>query len=144
LAGFSKQTHLHVVGDDATWIADQVDDKFGSQANYLLDFYHVCDYLAEAAKSCANEGNNTWSKTQQNLLKNNEYQSVLHNLEPFLESEQVDDNKEPVPVRRCYRYLYNRTEQLDYKTAIEKELPIGSGEIESAHRYVIQKRLKLP
>ena len=32
----------------------------------------------------------------------------------------------------------------DYKTAIEKGLPIGSGEIESAHRYVIQKRLKLP
>jgi hypothetical protein len=32
---------------------------------------------------------------------------------------------------------------LDYKNAIEKGFPIGSGEIESAHRYVIQKRLKL-
>ena len=28
--------------------------------------------------------------------------------------------------------------------AIGKGLPIGSGEIESAHRYVIQERLKLP
>lgn len=44
----------------------------------------------------------------------------------------------------CYRYLSNRTDQLDYKTAIEKGFPIGSGEIESAHRYVIQERLKLP
>ena len=34
-------------------------------------------------------------------------------------------------------------DQLNYKGAIEKGLPIGSGEIESAHRYVIQKRLKL-
>jgi hypothetical protein len=34
--------------------------------------------------------------------------------------------------------------QLDYKTAIENKLPIGSGEIETAHRYVIQKRLKTP
>jgi hypothetical protein len=48
-----------------------------------------------------------------------------------------------VPVRACHRYLSNRTNQLDYKGAIEEGLPIGSGEIESAHRYVIQKRLKL-
>ena len=41
-------------------------------------------------------------------------------------------------------YISNRTDQLDYQGAIEKGLPIGSGEIESAHRYVIQKRLKLP
>jgi hypothetical protein len=31
----------------------------------------------------------------------------------------------------------------DYKTAIEQDLPIGSGEIESVHRYVLQKRQKL-
>ena len=46
-------------------------------------------------------------------------------------------------VRACHRYLSNRIGQLDYKGAIEKGLPIGSGEVESAHRYVIQKRLKL-
>jgi len=28
--------------------------------------------------------------------------------------------------------------------AIDANLPIGSGEIESAHRYVIQDRLKIP
>ncbi len=142
LAGFGKQTHLHAIGDGAAWIADQVDDKFGSQASYLLDFYHVSEYLADAAKSCTNEGDDIWLKAQQNLLKKNEYQKVLCNLEPFLESKAVDDNK--APVRCCYRYLSNRTQQLDYKTAIEKGLPIGSGEIESAHRYVIQERLKLP
>jgi hypothetical protein len=32
---------------------------------------------------------------------------------------------------------------LDYQKALSEGLPIGSGEIESAHRYVIQKRLKL-
>lgn len=46
------------------------------------------------------------------------------------------------PVRSAYRYIHNRLEQLDYKGAIAAELPIGSGEIESAHRYVIQQRLK--
>jgi hypothetical protein len=27
---------------------------------------------------------------------------------------------------------------------LARDLPIGSGEIESAHRYIAQKRLKLP
>jgi hypothetical protein len=46
LAGFGKQTHLHAVGDGATWIANQVDAKFGTQGSYLVDFYPVCEYLA--------------------------------------------------------------------------------------------------
>ncbi len=48
------------------------------------------------------------------------------------------------PVRACHRYLNNRKHQLGYPKAIERDLPIGSGEIESAHRYIIQQRLKLP
>ena len=48
------------------------------------------------------------------------------------------------PVTACDRYLRNRLDQLDYQGAIQQGLPIGSGEIESAHRYIIQKRLKLP
>ena len=33
---------------------------------------------------------------------------------------------------------------MNYREALAEGLPIGSGEIESAHRYVVQKRLKLP
>ena len=32
---------------------------------------------------------------------------------------------------------------LDYKGALAAGLPIGSGEIESGHRYVFQNRLKI-
>jgi hypothetical protein len=47
-------------------------------------------------------------------------------------------------MRQCHRYLSARQDPLDYAQAIERELPIGSGEIESAHRHLVQKRLKLP
>ena len=40
--------------------------------------------------------------------------------------------------------LSARKDQLNYREALAEGLPIGSGEIESAHRYVAQKRLKLP
>jgi hypothetical protein len=141
-AGFGTQTKLHSVGDGATWIADQVENKFGTQGYYLVDFYHVCDYLAAAAKVCAPNDNKVWMENQKNLLKNNDYKIVIDNLKPHLEGDEIQDSH--APVRACHRYLSNRTGQLDYKGAIEKGFPIGSGEIESAHRYVIQARLKLP
>ena len=45
-AGFGKKTPLHAAGDSATWIADQIDEQFGAQGSYLIDFYPICDYLA--------------------------------------------------------------------------------------------------
>jgi hypothetical protein len=140
-AGFGTQTQLHSVGDGAPWIAEQVKSKFGSQGYYLVDFYHVCDYLAAAARVCAPNDSKEWIETHKKLLKNNDYQQVIKNLTPHLESDAIQDSN--APVRACYRYLSNRCDQLDYKGAIEKGVPIGSGEIESAHRYVIQARLKL-
>ena len=117
-------------------------DKFGTQASYLVDFYHICEYLAEAAKTCAPSNDKAWLDTQKKLLKKNEYAVIIENLVPYLEAEEIEEAQ--AKVRACHRYLSNRVGQLDYKGAIEKGLPIGSGEIESAHRYVIQKRLKLP
>jgi len=45
---------------------------------------------------------------------------------------------------RVAEQLSRRQNQLDYPSALANDLPIGSGEIESAHRYIVQKRLKLP
>jgi len=141
-AGFGATTQIHGVGDGAVWIAEQFDATFGSQASYLVDFYHVCDYLAEASKICAPDAPHAWMENQKQLLKNNEGTEVLNQLTDYLEAEEVANAQ--APVRACFRYLSNRPHHLDYKGALEKGLPIGSGEIESAHRYVIQQRLKLP
>jgi hypothetical protein len=140
-SGLGTQTQIHGVGDGALWIANQIEDKFGTQASYLVDFYHICEYLADAAKTCAPNDNKAWMDIQKGLLKNNEYAVVIENLVPYLEADEIEEAQ--AKVRACHRYLSNRVGQLDYKGAIEKGLPIGSGEIESAHRYVIQKRLKL-
>jgi len=141
-SGFGKKTHLHAVGDGATWLADQIDEQFGAQGSYLIDFYHICDYLAAAAKSCAPKDEKAWLDNPKDRLKQNNYPSVLEELDAFLEADTIESQN--APVRACYRYIKNRPHQLDYKTALAQGLPIGSGEIESAHRYVIQQRLKLP
>ena len=51
--GMNKKTKIHCVGDGAVWIAEQVEKHFGANAVYLIDFYHLCEYLSAAAVSCA-------------------------------------------------------------------------------------------
>jgi hypothetical protein len=75
----------------------QFGEQFGPAGRYLVDFYHVSEYLAAAE----------------------------------------------APVRTAHRYLTERRGQLDYAGARARGLPIGSGEIESGHRHVVQQRLKL-
>ena len=139
--GAGNKTKYHFVGDGAAWITNQVDLQFGPQATYLIDFYHLCEYLSAAAEVVGKEGKEDWIEDMKTWLKDNRWQDVLTNLQPHLEAASVSDDH--APVRACYRYINNRPMFLDYKNALEAELPIGSGEIESAHRYIIQIRLKI-
>ena len=138
--GFDQRSRVHGLGDGATWIEDQMEQQFGAQGTYLVDFYHVCDYLAAAQVCAANDSG--WMEQQKDRLKTDQLSLVMATLAPFQEPETVPS--EQAPVRACYRYFTNRPGQFDYQAAINASLPIGSGEVESAHRYVIQKRLKLP
>ena len=139
--GLGANTQIHAVGDGALWIAHQVEAQFGEQATYLVDFYHVSEYLADASQVCASSDGQAWLKTQQTRLKHNQWPQVLAALHPYLEPASVDDKQ--APVRAAYRYIDNRSDQLDYQGAIAAGLPIGSGEIESAHRYIILERLDI-
>jgi hypothetical protein len=140
-AGAGNRTRIHALGDGASWIPDQAQLQFGTQAHYLVDFYHLCDYLSAAADSIAANDKQAWMEEKKTWLKENRCEDVLRDLEPALEPEAVADDQ--APVRACHRYIQNRSNCLDYKGALATGLPIGSGEIESAHRYIFQKRLKI-
>ena len=139
-AGAGLQTRVHGVGDGAPWITDQVERTFGTQATYLVDFYHLCDDLAAAADVVASAEKTAWLEEKKTWLKANRWPGVLDTLRPYVEADSVADDD--APVRACSRYISNRTTLLDYQGALAAGLPIGSGEIESAHRYIIQNRLK--
>lgn len=138
--GMGSKTKIHGIGDGAKWIREQFSRVFAKQASYLLDFYHVCEYLSPAAQNMLNE--KKWYERSKERLKKNDYQSVLKELSQKI--EPIDIPEEQAFVRKCHRYLSSREDQLDYKGALEADLPIGSGEIESSHRFVIQERLKIP
>lgn len=140
-AGAADSTEVYCIGDGAQWIANQVEEQFGARGHYLIDFYHLCEYLSAAAPRCALGRERSWLEQQKRAMKSNQMALVLSALRPHIESVNTEDKD--APVRACHRYIKNRPEQLDYQYALEHDLPIGSGEIESAHRYVLQKRLKI-
>jgi len=138
--GWTPQTRVHGLGDGAPWIADKFNDLFGKQGTYLVDFYHVSEYLAAAATDLQSTeaGATRWRRCQQARLLKNQSGKVLKALEKG-RSENMPDH----PAAKAHRYLSERGGQLDYQGAREAGRPIGSGEIESGHRHVIQQRLKL-
>jgi hypothetical protein len=159
--GFGSKTKVHGLGDGAKWIEDQMARIFGNQVKYLVDFYHTSEYLAKAAEHSWTSQKIEWRQEQQELLKQSKHQEILDTIRKRLpvdfeeqqeskkkskkksKNEPSEPKKEETPVEKCYRYIKNRQNSLDYKKAIENDLPVGSGEIESGHRYVIQKRLKI-
>lgn len=75
-AGGGRATHLHCVGDGARWIQAQAEQQFGSQASFLVDFYHVSEYLAQAAGVVAPQSAPAWLHAQPERLKKNQVAEV--------------------------------------------------------------------
>jgi hypothetical protein len=135
-AGWGMHTRIHCVGDGATWVAQQASTQFGPSGTYLLDLYHVCEYLAEVWPA-----DKTTLHQHRDALKTGAVETVLTALRQRLEPPEQPD--EAAPARCALRYLENRRDQLHYPAALAAGLPVGSGLIESAHRHLLQARLKL-
>ena len=138
-AGLKPKTVVHGIGDGAPWIVEKFTDNFGWQGAYLIDFYHLSQYVAAAAPPGSAVKQKQWLHRQQGRLLNNQSQKVLRNLERRLEPKAAPQ----APVRAAYDYISARTKYLDYQRARGNQWPIGSGEIESAHGHIVQDRLKL-
>jgi hypothetical protein len=146
--GLGSHTHVHAIADGATWIADQYEEQFGANHRFHVDFFHVCEYLAAAVNSSSldKEQRHDWLEKQKANLRQSKIEEVLKMLENLKSERNLIEaekgSKETIEI--AIRYLEEREGQMEYKAAIENELPIGSGEVESGHRHIMQKRLKIP
>ena len=67
-AGLGPKTKVHGLGDGARWIEIQMRLKFQDRVNYLIDFYHISEYLSEAANHSWHSEKDKWLKEKQLLL----------------------------------------------------------------------------
>ncbi len=65
--GYREETYIHGVGDGAAWITRQIENVFGINANYLIDFYHLCEYRSPASKVCSDDPEKWYEEAKQTM-----------------------------------------------------------------------------
>lgn len=133
--GVPAATDVVAVNDGASWI-QEVLDLHCPQAGRVLDFAHAAGYLAPAAQAAFGEGTDAalaWFGTQRHELRHGDPDRVLAALGEL-----------PMSAERttAQAYLTARRTQIAYQDFVARGWPIGSGCVESAHKGIVQARLK--
>lgn len=132
-----KALEENVVGisDGAIWIRHLM-EKACPKATLILDLYHCLGHVSEAGVAAFGSGKRAmeWLEIQRNLLLSSCLDSVLANIKGLSIASSLRDS--------VCSYLESNRDRMDYKSYRERGLLIGSGAIESAHRTVMQRRLK--
>lgn len=129
---------LVFIADGATWIWRWITENYPN-ATQILDFFHGMEHISKFAKLQFKEEQTlkAWIAKQKVALLNDKIAQVIEEIEGLKCSKSVDNKRKVL-----LTYLRNNQHRMLYKTYQEKGLRIGSGAIESAHRTVIQKRMK--
>ena len=72
------------------------------------------------------------------LIENGKFKELIDNL------KQYENAILPEGETNLYTYVMNHKSGMDYPKYKEKGYFVGSGAIESANRYIMQNRMKLP
>ena len=136
--GFNENTLVHGVGDGAKWIYEQGERIAGSNFSYTIDQPHLCEYFSKAVKAWQKDTEKE-VKRLKTLADEGKINSVKEELQK--RQEEYPDHK---GLESCIRYIKNRPGQFEYDKIRGKELPVGSGKVESTYRSLMQKRLKKP
>ena len=131
---------LVFIADGARWFWEWANIYYPG-AIQILDYYHCKEYLCEFARLVFKDKQERkiWIEQQETLLFSDQLNKVIGNIRGRPElTEEAKEYQEKI-----LTYYENNKERMYYGTYKQKGLLIGSGPIESAHRNVIQKRLKL-
>jgi len=131
---------LCVIADGMPWIWKRVKELFPT-AREILDFYHCSEYIHDvASKQYIDRPLKAleWIETTMARLFCGEADKVIWGLERM---KPVDAQSEQA-IDRCCRYLKKHLSRIDYGSHRKGGYPIGSGGIESAHRFICHVRLK--
>jgi hypothetical protein len=139
MLGMTRQTAVVAVADGGQGLREQMESKL-PVTQFILDKPHLKKHLYETAEALgfSEEQQQQWVHLKLHRISEGHVQLVLEELEAQNTMEPNDR------LRRFIAYLRRFEDAVDYDHFKELGYPIGSGEVESAHRSVPQKRLKLP
>jgi hypothetical protein len=136
--GLSTGTAVTAVADGGNGLREEIGAQFPG-ARFVLDRPHAKQHLYETADAIGLEGEarEDWVQRQSGRLDTGQVDAVLAEL-------RSHKGRGKSRVTRLLEHFTRFQDAFDYDAIREQGLPMGSGEIESAHRIIPQKRLKLP
>lgn len=139
LSGMNSETKVVGVADGAPGLSDELKRQFPTM-QFILDKTHLKDHLYETAEELGIAKNKraAWVVPHLKSISEGNVETTLRGFEE-MNAENPNDR-----LRRLIGYVKRFIEALDYNNFKAKGYPIGSGEIESAHKSIPQKRLKIP
>jgi hypothetical protein len=140
---------VEFIADGAAWIWKRVErlrtlaEIPATKLVEVLDFYHASQYLYETIATCR-----TMPKAQRQTL----YKRLRHALRHQREGVEVVQEalrtlattRRNKAITRALGYVEAHAHRMRYVTLEARKLPIGSGQVESAVRRVINLRFKAP
>lgn len=133
---------LVLINDGATWIENWIQSNYPDATN-ILDFFHASEYLHDFSKILYPKKEQAikkkaWVDKQIERLLNDQVAQVITEIEGM----DLKGKKKNEAWQKIITYYKNNQHRMLYKTYRDRGLLIGSGPIESAHRFVFQNRMK--
>ena len=101
-AGMGRQTKVHALGDGAVWIEEKVRTHFGERSSYLIDFCHLCEYLAAAVQQAPIQNKPTDLGRVKALAKKGQLATLCQWFQKWMEPEPA--LKAGAPVRTLLQH----------------------------------------
>lgn len=111
----------------------------------ILDFYHAAQHLWQVALAYQ-DGNpartpQQWFARMRHQLRHGWGKNIIRELDWLSKSKNMTESTKPI-LRQVRDYLSTHLEHIQYKAFKKLGLPIGSGMVESACKWLIQQRFK--
>jgi hypothetical protein len=142
--GLRHASQVVWLSDGARGLWRLFEEGFTAYARGILDFYHAAQQLWKSAAAWL-DGRTTqarrWFGWARHRLRHGNPDGVLADLADALEVEGLPATARDT-LRTVYAYLERHREHIDYAAYKALGLPLGSGMVESACKWLIQQRFK--
>jgi hypothetical protein len=135
--GMSKRSQVYAIADGGNGLCEALQAKF-PQLTFILDRPHLKQHLYEGAEAIGLTGfeRHNWVNDKLHQIDSGGVRQVIRTLKGYQGQGQER-------ITSLFKYLKRFKDAVNYDYFRTQGLPIGSGEVESAHRYIPQKRLKI-
>ena len=135
-------SHLSVLADGAKYIWQQMALHIGSQAEWVLDIFHVSEHVHDCARGIWGEGSTAtdWADEQLHYVLRHGGASWVKHLRAGRDRLSAGQR---VPLDQLLGYLEPHQDDLWYRERLQRGLVIGSGTVEGACKNMVGAGLKI-